>query len=359
MKRALTCLLCIGVAVSSVWLVCGCGKDRRRRRARSRPASKSTSPSIPKLPRARRVAPPTTRSKKLTIAVVPTGTEHAYWQSLHAGAGEAAKKLDVSLIWKGPAKAYDIAGQISIIEDMIARGVDGIVLAPLHKKALQPTVQKAARAGIPVVVIDTPLGGKDHVSFVATNDLLGGQLAGKHLATLLGGKGRVALLRFHQGIASTSERERGFLDAIRAYKGMVVVADPYAGPTVESALQMGENLLQRFAVSGGVVAIDGIFCSAEPVGTGMLVAIRQSGLTGKVRFVTFGRSRKLIDGLKKGRINALLVSDPARIGHLGVETIVRHLNGRKIPKLIDVGVKLVTKDGLAKDASLRKLVGAE
>src|SRR5688572_16364326 len=140
------------------------------------------------------------------IAVIPKGTTHEFWKSIHAGAVKAGRARNVEILWKGPLKEDDREGQIAVVEDMIRRKVAGIVLAPLDDAALVAPVAAAVKAGIPVIVIDSGLKGNAHASFIATDNEKGGRIAGEHLATLLKGKGRVAMLRYQQGSASTELR---------------------------------------------------------------------------------------------------------------------------------------------------------
>ncbi len=165
-----------------------------------------------------------TGAGSLTIAVVPKGTSHAFWQSIHAGAAKAGQELGVSIVWRGPLREDERESQISEVERFVTSGVSGIVLAPLDEVALAQPVADAKRNGIPVVVIDSGLKGSDYVSFVATDNRLAGRLAGEHLATLLHDKGRIVLLRYAEGSESTIQREEGFLEAIRAHAGLQIVS---------------------------------------------------------------------------------------------------------------------------------------
>jgi len=135
-------------------------------------------------------------SGKLALAVIPKGTSHVFWQSIHAGAVKAAQELGVEVIWRGPLREDDRDSQVSEVEGFVSRGVSGIVLAPLDDTALVAPVSAATRAGIPVVIIDSGLKGGDYASFVATDNHKGGRLGGEHLAQVLGGKGKVVLLRY-------------------------------------------------------------------------------------------------------------------------------------------------------------------
>src|SRR5712671_5202778 len=153
---------------------------------------------------------------RLRLAVVPKGTAHEFWRSIHAGALQAAKALDVDIEWQGPQPEGDREAQIKLVENFTNSRVSGIVLAPIDETALQRAVAEAARAGVPTVVIDSGLKGDAHVGFVATDNRQGGVLAAARLGELLGGKGDVIVLRFQEGSASTMAREAGFLDTLKA-----------------------------------------------------------------------------------------------------------------------------------------------
>jgi ribose transport system substrate-binding protein len=266
-----------------------------------------------------------------------------FWKSIEAGARSAGKELDVDIVWKGPVKESDRAQQISIVEQFVNEGVSGIVLAPLDRTALVRPVQNAKSRKIPVVIIDSGLDGepgKDFVSYVATNNRAGGTLGGEHLASLLPPNSKVVLLRYVVGSASTAEREDGFLAAMAARGMTVTVSNRYGGATAGEAKTSSMNIIDRLREAAGV------FCSNESSTFGMLLAMRQSGLVGKVRFVGFDTSPPLIDALRKGEIDALVAQDPTRMGYEGVKTIVRSIRGESVPTVIDTGVKLITRTNL-------------
>jgi len=287
------------------------------------------------------------RSGRMTIAVIPKGTTHEFWKSIHAGAAKAAKEMAVDVIWKGPLKEDDREAQIAIVEDFISRGVSGIVLAPLDDSALRVPVASATRSGIPVVIIDSGLNSQDHVSFVATDNHKGGQMAGGYLARRLGGTGRVVMLRYQEGSASTMRREQGFLEAMAGHPGIAVVStSQYGGATTESAYRASENLLLPHKTEDGGLDIDGVFCPNESTTFGMLRALQDAKLAGSVAFVGFDSSAKLVQALKDGHINALILQDPMRMGFLGVKTMFRHLTGAQVDPRVDTGVHVVTAENM-------------
>ncbi|HMH84108.1 MAG TPA: substrate-binding domain-containing protein [Gemmatimonadales bacterium] len=284
----------------------------------------------------------------LKIAVIPKGTTHEFWKSIHAGAIQAARELTdqgtpVDIIWKGPLREDDREQQIQVVEGFLSQGVQGIVLAPLDSRALVRPVEEARRAGVPTVIIDSRLESDVVVSFVATDNHKGGQLAASRLGELLGGKGKVLLLRYAEGSASTTERERGFLEELRSrYPAIVLVsADQYAGPTRETAKRASENLLNRY--SGD---LQGIFTPNESSTIGMLLALQDVGLAGKVRFIGFDAARTLIDAVRARQLDGVVAQNPMRMGYLGVKTMADQLRGKPVERLVDTGVMLVTSANL-------------
>ena len=292
----------------------------------------------------------------LTIAVIPKGTSHVFWQSIHAGAEKAARETGSTIIWRGPLREDDRDSQVSEVEGFVSRGVSGIVLAPLDEAALAPPVADAARRGIPVVVIDSGLKGTGFVSFVATDNRKGGRLAGEHLAGLLKDTGKIVVLRYAEGSESTLQREEGFLEAIAARKGIEVLsANQYGGADVEGAYKKSEALLSRYKTAAGALAVDGIFTPNESTTLAMLRVLEDNRWAGKVKFVGFDASDSLVKGLGDAHIDGLVLQDPVNMGYLGVKTMVAHIHGEAVERRIDTGVRLVTRDHM-NDAAAKELL---
>jgi ribose transport system substrate-binding protein len=285
--------------------------------------------------------------KKISIAVIPKGTTHEFWKSIHAGAVKAGREMQVEVIWKGPLKEDDREAQVSVVENFMTGSVSGIVLAPLDETALMVPVKNAKRLGIPVVIIDSGLKGSDYLSYIATDNKLGGKLAGRKLAELLQGRGRVIMLRCHEGSASTILREAGFLEMIQQYPEIQVVSsNQYGGVTTETAYRASENLLAPYKTSDGKLTIDGIFCSNESTTFGMLRALQDGNQAGKIRFIGFDSSPKLVEALTKGELDGLILQNPFKMGYLGVKTMVAYLQNQPYNDYIDTGVTLVTRENM-------------
>jgi ribose transport system substrate-binding protein len=289
----------------------------------------------------------TAAEKAYTIAVIPKGTTHEFWKSIHAGAVKAQQELTgkgmkVDLIWKGPLKEDDRDQQIQVVENFMSRRVSGIVLAPLDSQALVKPVENAVAARVPVVIIDSGLKTEKYVSFVATDNYKGGVLAAEHLGKLLNGKGNVILLRYAVGSASTEEREAGFLATLKGkFPGIKLISsDQYGGATRELAYQASQNLLNRFGRD-----VDGIFCPNEPLTIAMTKALRDFGRAGgKVKMVGFDSGSQSVADMKNGDVQGLVVQNPMRMGYLGVMTMINHLRGQAVEKRVDTGVVLATPE---------------
>lgn len=288
------------------------------------------------------------RAGEYTIAVIPKATSHEFWKSIHAGAVKAQRELrekgeKVEIIWQGPLREDNRDQQIQVVENFISRRVNGIVLAPTDAKALVSPVNTAARAKVPVVIIDSGLKSDKYVSFVSTDNYKGGVLAGEAMAKLLNNKGNVILLRYQTGSASTEEREAGFLDAIKKVPGLKVISsDQHGGATRELCYQAAQNVLNRYGKD-----VNGIFGPCEPVANGIIMALRGVGKAGgAVKVVGFDAGGQTVEALKKGDVQAVVVQNPLRMGYLGVMTMFDHLSGKKIEKRVDTGVWVVTPENM-------------
>ena len=298
-----------------------------------------------------------TGSKNLTIAVIPKGTTAEFWKSVHAGSLAAARELsaqgtNVNVIWKGPLREDDREQQIQVVEGFLSQGVNGIVLAPLDDRALTRPVEEAARAGVPTVIIDSALESNSIVSFVATDNVIGGRLAAQRLGELLKGKGKVLMLRYQEGSASTHDREEGFLSELKAkYPEIEVISsDQYARATRDTAKSAAENLLNRFGSE-----VQGIFTPNESSTAGMLLALQDMNKAGKVVFVGFDTHETFMTALRNGQMHGFVVQNPFKMGYLGVRTMVDHLLGRPIEKRVDTGVVMITPENLD-SAEVKELI---
>lgn len=282
------------------------------------------------------------RRKKI-IAVVPKATSHLFWVSIHAGAMAAGQDLGVQVDWNGPATETDYSRQIEIVDSMIARRVDGIALAAQDRTALDASLDRAAREGIPVTVFDSGVDSTNYLTFVATNNYEAGQMAARKLADLLHGKGSIAMVEHVPGSNSTMERERGFDETIaKEFPQIHIVQKQYGMSDRSKAMAAAENILTAHP------DLDGIFASTEPSSVGTSLALKSRHLNGKIKFVAFDATDSMIEDVRQGTIDALVVQDPFRIGYEAVKTLVDKLHGQTPPKRMDLSARVIVKSDLEK-----------
>jgi ribose transport system substrate-binding protein len=283
-------------------------------------------------------APPA--GQKLTIAVIPKGTENQFWQSIKAGADAACAEEGCEVKWDGPNPENDITAQVNIVNTMVNNKVNGIVIAACDKTALIAPIQKAMAAGVPVVTIDSGISTEDPVAYIATNNVKGGDAAADALAKLMGDKGTAGYLIFGKGQVSSDEREQGFVEGMKRHPGIKVLP-PLEASDAGKAFSNVTNMLTAHPEIGG------IFAASEPNGVSSAAVLDQKKLAGKLKLVAFDSSDKEIDALKSGTIQALIVQDPYQMGFKGVKTALLAIKKQPIPdKHVDSGLKVVTKENL-------------
>lgn len=279
------------------------------------------------------------RQARRVIGVIAQGRSHLFWQSIHAGAVAAARETGVEIQWNAPTSETDYAGQLQIMNAMINRRVDAIAVAPIDKRAMVGVVERAAREGIPVIIFDTGVDTEAFTARIATDNYSGGRLAGERMGQILKGKGKVLLLACQPGAASTIAREQGFEDVLREKFPGIRIADKRFGMSdFAKSLAVAENMLTAHPDA------DGMFASNETgsVGAAQALKARQS----RTRLVGFDWSPTLLEDLKAGVIDSLVVQDPFRMGHDAVIAAVRVLRGEKPERIQNLPARLITREDL-------------
>jgi ribose transport system substrate-binding protein len=282
-------------------------------------------------------------SDQIHIGVIPKETASVYWEGVHQGAIAAAEELGVKISWNGPEIETDRERQVQIVQDFIAQKVDGIVLAPNDNKALVPSVEKIYENNIPCVIIDSGVETDKYLSYMATDNYQGGAVAAKRLGELLGGKGKVLLVLWTPNSASTDQRAAGFRDTLASdFPGIELIDEKYPQPpTVEQSLGVVQDMLTKNT------EVNGIFACNATTAAGALQALRGPGQAERgIKMVGFDALEMLVDGLRSGEIDSLVVQNPYMMGYKGVHAIVASLNGEEVESKVDTGVELVTKDRL-------------
>lgn len=282
---------------------------------------------------------------RIRLVMIPKDTQMSFWNQVRDGAERAAKEFDIDLQWKGPAEGNDKAAQKKVLQQFMDGSVDGILLAPTDSVALSADAHTAMAKGIPVLIFDSAIegeAGKDYITFVATDNADAGKLGGKHLMELVGDGAKTVLFRHQEGHASTGAREQGALDEMHAANANVLVDNRYTGATMAEAQQAALNMIDQLREASGV------FASNQTSAEGLLAALRKTNLAGKIKFVGFDQSTRLVEGLKDGSIDALVVQDPVDMGYQAVKLMVQHLKDKdaKLEPIVHTGVHLVTRENM-------------
>ena len=285
------------------------------------------------------------RNTQKTIAVVPKGQAHIFWQAVQAGARAAGAKYGVNILWNGPASEIEISRQISIVEDFINRRVDGIALAPSDEKALVPVIESAQKRGIPVTIFDSGAQTDAYLSFVSTDNYQGGVIAARRMAEILGGRGNIAIIGVMPGGASTTQRENGFKETVaKEFSALKIVAFQYGMSDRAKSLAVTEDILTANP------QLSGIFAPNEASSIGAAQAVKIRGLGGRVKIVGFDSSSSLISDLQEGIIDSLIVQNPYAMGFESIRTLCDKIQGRTPERRLDTGVTLVNKQNLSEPA---------
>lgn len=280
------------------------------------------------------------RSQKKVIAVVPKGNVNEYWQSVHAGANKAAQEAGVEIAWNGAASETDYNGQLQIVDSMINRRVDAIVLAPIDRTSLVSVVDRATAQNIPVVIFDSGIDTDKYIAQVATDNYHAGEVAAERMGKLLKGKGTVAMVRVQPGAGSTMAREEGFRKKLETDSpGIKIVAEQFGQADFAKSLLVTENMLTAHP------DLDALFASNESSTVGALQALKARKGT-KVKLIGFDWSPKLADDLKAGTIDSLVVQDPFRMGYDSVKAALAKLNGQPVEKMQKLAPQLVDRENL-------------
>jgi ribose transport system substrate-binding protein len=270
---------------------------------------------------------------KYRIAVIPKGTTHDFWKSIHAGAVAAARdRGDTEVLWDGPAKEDLRHEQQQIVERFTSEHVGAIVLAPSDRHTLVGPVERAMSAGIPVVIMDSGLDlpesartNPNYLGYVATDNRQGGVEAARRVIELLKGKEhpKVLLIRYQTGSESTEQREAGFRSTIRAVPSIEFIeSTDEAGATVDSAQRVAERLLSDHK------KLDAIFTPNESSSVGTLRALEVLGRVGEVKLVGFDAGEILVQALGAGKLHGLVLQDPFGMGYQSVMRAAEHLEGK-------------------------------
>ncbi|MFQ3674595.1 MAG: substrate-binding domain-containing protein [Aggregatilineales bacterium] len=274
--------------------------------------------------------------QNITLGVSISRLSNPFFISLVEGAQAVADEIGAELIVVDAAD--NPSTEAANIEDLIAQGVDAILINPTDSDAVVPSVAAANAAGIPVFTIDRSANGGEIVSHIASDNVAGGALAAEYLCSALGGSGNVVELEGIPGTSAARDRGAGF-NAYMAENcpGVTIVARQTANFNRAEGLTVFENILQAQA------DIDGVFAHNDDMILGAIEAANAAGRAGIV-FVGFDAVDDAVAAVRAGTLAATVAQQPALMGAIGVETAAAFLAGASVDASIPVGLSLVTND---------------
>ena len=288
-------------------------------------------------------------SKRLTIALVPGLTTDAFYITMRRGAQAAADALGDTLVFQGPSDS-DVVSQVSVLGAVIARHPDAILIAPGDKVELVQPLKQAADEGIKVITLDTFIGTGNYqtgsgiadfpLSYIASDNIVGGQIAARALAKSIGDKGKVYVSNVRAGVSTTDQREQGFRAEMKSHPDIVVLETQFNDNDANKAASQLQAVLARNPDLAGVFGAN-IFSAL-----GAANGVKQSGASGKVKVVSFDAPQTMVDQLKTGLIDIAIAQHPAEIGYFGVVSAHAALNGQSVPTTIGTGFSVMTKDNI-------------
>lgn len=291
------------------------------------------------------------QGKKLTIALIPGLTTDAFYITMRKGAEAAAKAVGAEVLFQG-APEFNPVQQVPVLDAIIAKKPDAILIAPTDKVQLVEPLKKAVDAGIPVITVDTFIGTGAYqtgagnadfpLSYVASDNILGGKLAGIALAKAIGEKGKVYVSNVKPGISTTDQREQGFKEAMKAYPNITVLDTQFNDNDANKAASQLQSVYARNPDLAGVFGAN-LFSAL-----GAANGVKQAGQTGKVKVVAFDAPTSIVDNLKTGLVDLAIAQHPAEIGYFGVMAAYAHLTGNSIPTSIGTGFTVMDKSNIDK-----------
>jgi ribose transport system substrate-binding protein len=295
-------------------------------------------------------APARAQDQKFTVALIPGLTTDAFYITMRKGAQAAADALGVELVFQG-APEFNAVLQVPVLDAVIARKPDAILIAPTDKTQLIQPLKKAADAGIPVITVDTFIGDGKYqtgsgdadfpLSYIASDNVLGGRMAAHALAESIGGEGKVYVSNVKPGVSTTDQREEGFKEEMAEhYPNVEVLETQFNDDDANKAASQLQAVYARNPDLKGVFGAN--LFSALGAGNG----VQQAGQSGKIKVIAFDAPTSIVDNIHTGLVDVAIAQHPAEIGYYGVVSAYAHLTGQSIPTMIGTGFTVIDKSNV-------------
>lgn len=282
----------------------------------------------------------TSNDNKRNITIIVKMKEGNYWNTVRQGADAAAKEFNANVSFIAADNETDIDDQIKLVNGAIENNVDAIILAASDYEGLGKITDTAHSKKIPVIAIDTEVDSKYIKSFIGTDNVKAGEKAGEALVNVAGVNSNVAIMNFVEGAKNAKQREEGLNKVLSRYPDIKIVAKKYCNSDADTAEKLTKELIQTHENLNAIVALN------EAASLGVSKAIDSMKLGGKIKVVAFDNAPEEINLLESGVIQKTIIQNPFSIGYFGVKYAVDSIDGKKIPKEVDTGSKVIDKDNL-------------
>ncbi|MCB2288201.1 substrate-binding domain-containing protein [Clostridium sp. CS001] len=263
-----------------------------------------------------------------------------YWRNVRMGAEVASREFNVKVDFTSASDESDVDGQISLVNAAIERKIDTLILSPSDYNDLASVTQKAISNKIPVLIIDSKLNNDKTSSYITTDNVKAGKIAGEKLVSLCDANSRIAIINYIEGSSNNKEREEGLWSIISKHQQLKVVYSDYVSPDSMSASVLTKKLVLGDAKVNTIIALNYISS------IGVAEAIDEIGFAGKVNVITFNNTLEAIEFLERGTIQATVTQSPFGMGYLAVKYAALNLQNKKIPKYVDTGVVVIDRDNM-------------
>ena len=281
----------------------------------------------------------------VTIALIPGLTADGFYVTMHKGAEAAAKALGVNLLYQGGAE-WNVALQVPIVDAIIAKKPAAILIAPNDKTQMIQPLKKAYDAGIQVVCVDTFIGNGVFqtgagdadfpITYVASDNVLGGKMAALALAKAIGDKGKVYVSNTKPNISTTDQREQGFKEGMKAFPNIQVLETQFNDDDANKAAAQFQAVLGRTPDLAGVFGAN-LFSAG-----GAANGAKQAGVAGKVKMAGFDAPESIVAQLKDGTFEMTIAQHPAEIGYFGLVAAYAKVTNNPVPTAIGTGFTVMT-----------------
>lgn len=281
-----------------------------------------------------------------TVALVMKTLNNPFFIDMQKGAREAAARLGVNLVVQAAEREFDVEKQMQIIENLIQRKVSVLCLTPSGSREIVPAIVKANRASIPVLIVDTRIdrtaltaaGGRVE-TFIGSDNVEGGRIAGRYVAQRLAGKGKVAILEGVPGHETGDARLQGFREAVKE-AGLEIIASQTANWERDQGFSVFQNILQSRP------EVQAVFACNDLMALGATEALAAANKQSKVLVVGFDANDDARNAIRAGSMAGSVAQHPDDMGRIAVEKAVAYLRGETLAAEIPVKVELITRDNL-------------